>query len=194
MRKTTTKGMDNRSILQAYIQTLSDKKCKEAYQILRERYDITRPKIIRLNAEAKPDGSGKVRLREKELERLLKTCGEYKFRWLVAKLHSYLDSLEERGECEAECKRRLKKYGTISHYHKLSKGWVAEAYAKEVVPTRRDKEFVDFYSISNEEEAFIYVNQLPPSLRINSPEVEYLMTRYPKLNGRFESTSEDYML
>lgn len=175
-------------VLIGYVSTLPEGKCKEAYLILRERFDVVRPRIIKLNALGEEDKNGRVRLRAGELEKLITTTSEYKFHWLINKLHSYLDNLAERAESEAPCKRRLREYEKISHYYKLTKGWVAQSYANEATPPRYTKEpkAIDFYSIKTEDEAVTYVASLAPNLRINNPEVEWLTGVYPTLPERLK--------
>lgn len=170
-------------VLQNYIATLPESKCKEAYMVLRERFDIVRPKIIKLNAEGVRDGNGRVRLRQGELDKLMKTTSDYKFHWLIFKLHNYLDFLAEKAESEAPAKRKLREYEKISHYHKLTKGWVAQAYDKEATPPKYNREpnTLDFYSIKTEAQAKRYIEDLPPELRINNPEIEWLVSVYPGL-------------
>ena len=170
-------------VLSNYISTLSESKCKEAYQLLRERFDIVRPRIVRLNAEGQQDKNGRVRLRTGELEKLVQTTSEYKFHWLINKLHTYLDKLAEKAESEAPYKRKLKEYDKISHYYKLTKGWVAQAYLNEANPPKylREPDVPDFYSIQNETQAKKYIDSLPPELRINNPEIEWLVGQYPSL-------------
>ena len=170
-------------ILTSYVSTLPESKCKEAYMILRERFDIVRPKIVKLNASGEEDRNGRVRLRAGELEKLLTTTSNFKFHWLINKLHSYLDNLAERAESEAPCKRRLREYEKISHYYKLTKGWVAQAYLTEATPPKYNREpnVIDFYSIENEAQAKAYLKSIPAELRINNPEVEWLVSIYPRL-------------
>lgn len=175
-------NLTNKEILQAFVQTLSDKNCKEAYQILRERYDRSKVRMLRLNEDGEVDDKGLVRLRPKELERLLATCGEYKAYWLIKKLHRYLVDLKERASIErGEARSRWKKYQKISHYLRLTKGWVAQCYDEEVKPQIRTVQEIDFYSIQCEEEAEKYLSTIPAHLWAGNPEVEWLLTQYPNL-------------
>ena len=57
-----------KEILQAFVSTLSEKNCKEAYRLLRERYDKSKVRMLTLNREGVPVVDGLVRLRPKEME------------------------------------------------------------------------------------------------------------------------------
>lgn len=174
--------LTNKEILQAFVSTLSEKNCKEAYRLLRERYDKSKVRMLLLNKEGVVDNiNGLVRLRPKEMETLLATEGEYKFHWKVSRLYDWLSELSERAKVEAPAKRMWKQYTKISHFYRLQKGWVNDAYNREATPPPSELETVDFYSITSEEEALRYINTLPQSLRVGSPEVEFLILRYPKL-------------
>lgn len=167
--------------LQAFVSTLSESNCKEAYRLLRERYDRSKVRMLMLNREGIPSPEGLVRLRPKEMERLLATEGEYKFHWKVAKLYDWLEELQERAKIEPPARRMWKQYSKISHCYRLQKGWVDEAYKREANPPPSEMDCIDFYSINSEEEALRYIQTLPASLRVGSPEIEFLVARYPKL-------------
>lgn len=167
--------------LQAFVSTLSEKNCKEAYRLLRERYDRSKVRMLMLNREGIPSPEGLVRLRPKELETLLATEGEYKFHWKVAKLYDWLAELSERAKIEQPARRLWKNYSKISHFYRIQKGWVNDAYQREATPPPSEMDTIDFYSINNEEEAYAYIKSLPQSLLVGSPEVEFLVARYPKL-------------
>lgn len=167
--------------LQAFVSTLSEANCKEAYRLLRERYDRSKVRMLTLNRDGTVDVNGLVRLRPKEMERLLATEGEYKFHWKVARLHDWLEELHERAKIEPPAKRMWKQYSKISHTYRLQKGWVDEAYKREANPPPSEMNLVDFYSIDTEEQAYVYIRSMPEALRIGSPEVEFLVARYPKL-------------
>lgn len=162
--------------------------------MLRERFDVKRPKVLRLNADGEVDNNGLVRLRAGELEKLIQTSGEYKFRWLINKLHKYLEDLKERSESEPDARRRFRQYQKISHYYKLTKGWVAIRYNAEGIQSPSAKKVTkDFYSINSMEEAQEYINSLPPELRIDNPEIDWLVGVYPTLVIRKEEDNDDIM-
>lgn len=174
--------LTDREILESYITTLSDSKIKEAYQLLRERFDIKRPRIVKLNINGEASNLGRVRLRKGELEKLLKNTSPYKFKWLVSTLHSYLDDLSEKAQYDANLKRRLRQYERTSHYYKLTKGWVAQKYMLEAQANEPSKKNgLDFYAIDTKQQAEEYIKSLPPWLRIDNPEIEYLVAKYPDL-------------
>lgn len=193
-KKKSTSGLTYQEILTSYILTLSESKCQEAYQMLRERFDVKRPKVLRLNADGEVDNNGLVRLRAGELEKLIQTSGEYKFRWLINKLHKYLEDLKERSESEPDARRRFRQYQKISHYYKLTKGWVAIRYNAEGIQSPSAKKVTkDFYSINSMEEAQEYINSLPPELRVDNPEIDWLVGVYPTLVIRKEEDNDDIM-
>ena len=171
-----------KEILQAFVSTLSEKNCKEAYRLLRERYDKSKVRMLLLNREGIPDDvHGLVRLRPKELETLLATEGEYKFHWKVTKLYDWLAELSERAKIEAPARRMWRQYTKISHFYRIQKGWVDEAYKREATPPPDALDTIDFYEINSEEEALRYIQTIPPNVRVGSPEIEFLVLRYPKL-------------
>ena len=174
--------LSDKEILQAFVSTLSEKNCKEAYKLLRERYDKSKVRMLLLNRDGVVDPiNGLVRLRPKEMERLLATEGEYQFHWKVMKLYDWLAELQERAKIETTARRMWKQYSKISHAYRLQKGWVDDAYRREANPPPSCREEIDFYSITSEEEALRYIETIPDSLKIGSPEIEYLVLRWPKL-------------
>lgn len=174
--------LSDKEILQAFVSTLSEKNCKEAYKLLRERYDKSKVRMLLLNRDGVVDPiNGLVRLRPKEMERLLATEGEYQFHWKVMRLYDWLAELQERAKIEVTARRMWKQYSKISHAYRLQKGWVDDAYRREANPPPSCREEIDFYSITSEEEALRYIETIPDSLKIGSPEIEYLVLRWPKL-------------
>lgn len=177
-----SKTLTSKEVLQGFIQTLSERQCKEAFQFLREKYDRSKVRMVRLNVNGEEDDMGLVRLRPKELEKLLLADGEYKFYWKVKKLHTYLEDLKARAEVEAgEARQRWKTYEKISHYYRLSKGWVEECFKTEAHPPARPTETIDFYSIANIDEARRYLDTIPKTLWHNNAEVEWIIMKYPTL-------------
>ena len=49
-----------KEILQAFVSTLSEKNCKEAYRLLRERYDKSKVRMLTLNREGVPVPDGMI--------------------------------------------------------------------------------------------------------------------------------------
>lgn len=173
-----------------YVGTLTEKQAKEAYQMLLERFSSKRARIIKFNRNGVQDTgiNGKVRLTPREYERLIEERGELYFHRVVEILYDYICYLEDRGESEAPIRRRLKEYQRISHYYKLTKGWVAERYQEELNQVNQSKVASSAYNnslsvwdIETLEQAQKFIDELPSELKINNPEVEYLMARFPNL-------------
>ena len=178
----------NQEVLLGFVATLKDGQCKEAYQMLLERFNPKRARIMKFNREAIQSVQGKVRLTPRQYEMILENCGEVYFHRAVEILYDYIVHLEERADSEVVARRRLKEYNSISHYYKLTKGWVAQRVTDEmnVQPEATQSlynESLNFYDIETLEQAREYINQLPNELRINNPEVEFLCNRFPELIG-----------
>lgn len=170
-----------------YAGTLTEKQAKEAYQMLLERFSSKRARVIKLNRNGVQDPiGGKVRLTPREYERLIEEKGELYFHRVIEILYDYICYLEDRAESEVTTRRRLKEYQRISHYYKLTKGWVAERYNQEhniqseATSTPYNKS-LSVWDIETLEQAQTFYNELPNELKINNPEVEYLATRFPGL-------------
>ena len=173
----------DREVLISYITTLPDKYMKEIYQILTERYDLHRAKYILLNREGVQAKApeGKVRLRPFQMERLIKGYGEQGFHRLVEIFYDYLKYLEENTECVLRGKQKLKELSVISHYHILSKGWVAEKYLREnpqVSITEEQTDYIDFFDINSKEQAIEFIKQTPVELRYDNQDIIYLVDKY----------------
>lgn len=176
--------LTNKEVLIAYVSTLPDNKCKEAYQILTERYDIHKRKYLLFNrqgVEAKaPDG--KIRLRPFHYERILRMYGEDGFHRLVELLYDYIVYLEENTDCVFNGRKKLRDLQTICHYNILTKGWVAQEYFKENpnVSIRDDEQndIVDFFDIDTKFMAIRFIKQTPPELRFDNDDIAYLITKY----------------
>lgn len=167
----------------AYVSTLSEKNAMEAYQILLERFDIHRARCLKFNRQGIQDVNGKVRLTSKEYQRILEELGDLYFHRTVEILYDYIVYLEEKAPYELVARQRLKEYNKISHYYRLTKGWVAKRFEEEnpQATTSPANKTLCFQDISNEEQAQRYINELPSPLRINNPEVEFLLVQYPNL-------------
>lgn len=175
-----------KEILIAYVSTLSEKKCKEAYQVLQERFEIHRKKSLLFNRQGiealAPDG--KIRLTPNQFQLVLETYGERGFHRLCEILYDYIVNLEERAPFEVVAKRRLKEYSKISHYHKLTKGWVAQRYEEEnpiinsKPPTMDENKPLYFEDVTSKDKAIRYINSIPKHLRFDDVDVQYLMNMY----------------
>lgn len=169
-------------ILIAYCSTLSDKKAKEAYQILLERFEIHRARCLTFDRYGKecPPPLGKIRLTPNQFEKVLATYGEIGFHSLCEILYDYIVRLEEQALYEVTARRQLKKYQTISHFYKLTSGWVAQRYAEahpEVVIIN-EKKPLRYELISNKAQAIEWIKSIPIELRFNTPEIANLIMEY----------------
>lgn len=170
-----------------YAGTLTEKQAKEAYQMLLERFSSKRARVIKFNRNGVQDSiNGKVRLTPREYERLIEERGELYFHRVVEIIYDYICYLEDRAESEVTTRRRLKEYQRISHYYKLTKGWVAEKYNQEHniqtgATSKAYNKSLSVWDIETLEQAQTFYNELPSELKINNPEVEYLATRFPEL-------------
>ena len=88
--------LTNKEVLIAYVSTLNDKQAKEAYQILLERFDIHRARVIKFNRNGVQDTNGKVRLTQNEYNKIITEKGELYFHSAVEILYDYIVYLEER--------------------------------------------------------------------------------------------------
>lgn len=175
--------LTSKDVLIAYCSTLSEERCKKAYILLKDEFEIDRTKYIRLNSNCVQDDSGLLRIKKSQFDRILKEYGEYKLHWLIKYMYSYLDYLQSQIEIgDLRAKRQFNRYTKNSIYQYLKKGWLIDKYMQEARPplTVISPNTTDFYSISNEKDAIKYIQQLPPELMdVSSPEVEFLSTKYP---------------
>lgn len=180
--------LTNKEILISYCSTLSENKCKIAYQALQERFEITRKKNMLFNREGvealAPEG--KIRLTPNQFKMILEVYGEQGFHRLCELLYDYIVNLEERAPFETVAKQRLKNYNSISHYYKLTRGWVAERYEQEcqrdnkysAVATMDENKFLNFEDIKSKLDAITYIKSIPSHLRYDNVEISYLYNEY----------------
>lgn len=173
----------DREVVHAFIDTLPDKYMKDIYQALTERYDIHKAKYLLFNREGAQCKApeGKVRLRPYQMERLIKGYGEQGFHVLVEYMYDYIKYLEENTECVMRGKHKLKELHTISHYHIMGKGWVAEKFMRNYPQysiTEEQSEFIDFMDVANHQQAIEFIKQVPPELRYGNQEIIYLVDKY----------------
>ena len=175
--------LSDREQVVALISTIPDKYMKDILLFLSERYVPHRTKYMLFNREgieAKAP-EGKVRLRPYQYERLVKGYGEQGFHILVEYMWDYLDYLEKNWECVRDGKRKLKDLSTISHYHIMGKGWVAEKYVHnypQVSITEEQEELIDFFDIDSKVKAIKFIQQTPIELRFDNQEINYLVNKY----------------
>ena len=180
-KKNETKLSPQETLI-AYCSTLSSKKAKEAYQILLERFEIHRARVMTFTREGTecPPPNGKIRLTPSQYETILSNYGEQGFHELCEILYDYIIHLEERAECEAIARKRLREYQKISHYYKLTKGWVAQRY-EEAHPNTiisLENKPLDFFDIDTKAKAIEYIKSIPNELRFDNKEIAYLIMEY----------------
>ena len=174
----------DREIVHAFIDTLPDKHMKDIYEILLERYDIHRAKYLLFNKEGTQAKApeGKVRLRPYQMERLIKGYGQLGFQKLCEIMWGYIDYLERNTECVLNGKRKLKELQTISHYHIMGKGWVAERFTKLYpqysIQEEEDGKYIDFLDVNSKATAIEFIKQIPVELRFDNKEIIYLVDKY----------------
>lgn len=175
--------LTNKEVLIAYCSTLSDDKCKRAYRLLRDEFNVDTSKVIRLNEFGVQDDRGLLRIKRKQLDKALTSLGEYKFKWCIGCIYGYLDYLKEQVELgNPKSKRQYRIYTTESIYPQLMSGWVQNRYAKEAhPPIGIDSGYIDFYTIKTESDALEYVQNMPIELLEDSPEIDFLTTKFPKV-------------
>lgn len=175
--------LTSREALIAYCSTLNDKNCKIGLQLLQERFETHRKKHLLFNRaglEAKAP-EGKVRLTPSQYKMILEEYGELGFHRMVELLYDYIVHLEERAECELVARQRLKEYNKISHYYKMTKGWVAKRYEEEhptsgACPPQEDT--LNFEDVTNKAQAITFINSIPKHLRFDNQEITFLMFEY----------------
>ena len=77
--------------------------------------------------------------------------------------------------------KRLKEYNKISHYYKMTKGWVAKRYEEEhptsgACPPQEDT--LNFEDVTNKAQAITFINSIPKHLRFDNQEITFLMFEY----------------
>lgn len=181
-KKSKTK-LSSKETLIAYVSTLSEGKCKIAYQALQERFEIHRKRNLLFNREGiealAPDG--KVRLTPNQYQKVLEIYGELGFHRLVEILYDYIVNLEERAPVEVTAKQRLKTYQSISHYYKMTQGWVAQRYEQEhpeFLESKPKMVQIEFKDIDNKSKAIEYINSIPKHLRYENMEIDFLIAQY----------------
>lgn len=175
--------LSNKDVLIAYCSTLSEDKCKRAYKLLNDEFNIDRSKTIRLNANCVQDDIGLLRMTTKQFNKALTSLGEYKLKWCISCIYEYLDYLKQQIELgNVRAKRQYKLYTTESIYPQLMTGWVQERYSKEArPPVNLNAGNLDFYCIKTENDALEYIKNMPIELVEDSPEIDFLTAKYPKV-------------
>ena len=173
----------NKEILQGYVQSLSDSQCKRAYLLLREEFTPDRSKYIRFNGLGERDDSGLVRLKKAQCTRLLNNFGEFAARWKIKTLHNYIDYLQAHKDESPQMRTKWRRYRDCDHYAILARGWVHDKFLEEnpqpVLPKR-----IDIFSVKTAAEARLFIEQEGLENLSDSPELEYLVNRYPSIREK----------
>lgn len=189
-RKVQTPKLNNKETLVAFCMTLTENKAKEAYVILQEHFGLSRRKILKFDSNGVESKSGVVRLTQLQVNKLLERYGELTFKRICNELDRYINYLKDNKD-EPRFRTQYNRYISSTHYQAIN-NWVItkveKLYPNSTVASEPKQEGLDFYSISTISEAIEYVKSIPIPLRINNPEIEYLVTQYPKL---LEEVSND---
>lgn len=156
--------MNSKDILQAYINTLSDKECKDIYMMLME-VERNKGKYAFYNEEADVDDKGLIKLTPKQYHALFTTWGESKTKECFKLLYNYLNS---------------GKKVRASHYN-LLKGWIETLYQmRQQKKIGRPKKVIEipFNKVQSKAEARLYIANVPSHLRSDDPCVSYLVNKY----------------
>lgn len=174
----------NKEILLAFCNTLSEANSIKAYKLLTEEFEIRRPVVLKFNRDGVEDKKdGKVRLRRQDVTKITELLGEKYLLVAIQIMFDYISWLEEKAPYEANARRKLRDLKTRNHYIDLTRGWVAEKIEKNYPAINRnlDIETLSLEDVKTLEQARTFVKQLPSYLRINNPEVDLLVMRYPEL-------------
>lgn len=174
----------NKEILLAFCNTLSEANSIKAYKLLTEEFEIRRPVVLKFNRDGVEDKKeGKVRLRRQDIAKITELLGEKYLLLAIQIMYDYISYLEQQAPYDATKRRKLRDLKTRNHYIDLTRGWVAEKIEKNYPAINRnlDIETLSLEDVKTLEQARTFVKQLPSYLRINNPEVDLLVMRYPEL-------------
>ena len=174
----------NKEILLAFCNTLSEANSLKAYKLLTEEFEIRRPVVLKFNRDGVEDKKeGKVRLRRQDVTKITELLGEKYLLLAIQIMYDYIAYLEQQAPYDATKRRKLRDLKTRNHYIDLTRGWVAEKIEKNYPAINRslDIETLSLEDVKTLEQARTFVKQLPSYLRINNPEVDLLVMRYPEL-------------
>lgn len=174
----------NKEILLAFCNTLSEANSIKAYKLLTEEFEIRRPVVLKFNRDGVEDKKeGKVRLRRQDVGKITELLGEKYLLLAIQIMYDYIVYLEQQAPYDATRRRKLRDLKTRNHYIDLTRGWVAEKIEKNYPAINRslDIETLSLEDVKTLEQARTFVKQLPSYLRINNPEVDLLVMKYPEL-------------
>ena len=102
-------------------------------------------------------------------------------------MYDYISYLEQQAPYDAAKRRKLRDLKTRNHFIDLTRGWVAEKIEKDYPAVNRslDIKTLSIEDVNTLDKARTFIKQLPSYLRINNPEVELLVNRYPELTEEF---------
>lgn len=155
--------MQSKEILQAYINTLTDRECKSIYLMLKDLQN-SKGQYEYYDENGQQTKDGLVKLTPKQYYNILHTFGEEKAKGCFKILSNYLAS---------------GKKVRASHYT-LLKGWVETQYNQSHKKCGRQPKHIAirFDDVQSKAQARIYVAQVPPELRGVDVYVEYLVNRW----------------
>lgn len=174
--------LSDKDILLAYCSTLSEARCRRAYQLLKLEFNTDNTRMIKLNKHGVQDDRGLLRMHTKQFDKCLEEFGKDMFNWLIERMYRYVENLTTRAERgETRAKSKLKEYTLQSIYPHLHDNWILDEYYK-ALGEQEQANRIDFYSIKTEEDALKYVQDIPPEyLDGYTGELEHLTARYPKV-------------
>lgn len=178
----------NKEILLAFCNTLSEANSLRAYKLLSEEFEIRRPVIVKFNRDGEEDKKeGKVRLRKQDVVKITELLGEKYLLLAIQIMYDYISYLEQQAPYDATKRRKLRDLKTRNHFIDLTRGWVAEKIEKDYPAVNRnlDIKTLSIEDVNTLDKARTFIKQLPSYLRINNPEVELLVNRYPELTEEF---------
>lgn len=174
-------GLTSKEILLAYINTLSETRCKQAYVILQEEFNHRRIKYLKFNKDGIEDKQGTVRLRKQDYTKIVTEYGQEYFLKACEKMANYIKYLEDNQESNPKYSRTLRDLRTRNHYKDIVQGWIRRDLERDYPRLLKQKDTIDFFEIDSVDKAKIYINNIPEELRYNNYEIEYLVNKYPQL-------------
>lgn len=184
MTKKNVQALTNKEILIGYCTTLSEKSAGQAYKVLEEFFGTRKKDVIKFNADGTEDKQGYVRLRHRDVRAILENLGEDYFKLACNLMHNYMAYVKEQAVYNSTKRAKFRELSTSTHYLILTKGWVAQKIEEEGLLQTTQKLYnspVDFFNINTIDEALTYINGLPSELRLNNPEINYLLLKFPQI-------------
>lgn len=196
IKKISRKGLTNKEALSAFVNTLTDKQCREAYILMKEMFQSGRSKVLKFNKQGVVCDMGLVRLTQMQYDKLIVYLGEFRTQWQIEKLHTWLEDMRRRAENNPRDKATYRKYMTDTHYNYMvdnSLGWVYNAYTTALQTGEvREKSLnhINFNDIKNIDMAKKFIERIPKQNRLGNIEIDLLFQTYPKLEEMFNTEKE----